>query len=53
MSGRIQITKCDKGHEYVLSIKQARVEDSGFYSATASNGTGKATCSAQLIVHER
>ncbi|CAH0545686.1 unnamed protein product [Brassicogethes aeneus] len=52
MSGRIQATKCEQRHEYMLKITQARVEDSGMYSAIAMTDTWRASCSAHLIVHE-
>ncbi|XP_023017381.2 obscurin isoform X4 [Leptinotarsa decemlineata] len=52
LSGRIQATACDKGHEFKLVIKQVKEEDAGIYTAVAQNKNGKTTCSAQLVVHE-
>ncbi|KAK9877930.1 hypothetical protein WA026_020153 [Henosepilachna vigintioctopunctata] len=52
MSGRIQFTTCEETNEYKLSIKQTREEDSGIYTAVATNEKSVAKCSAQLIVHE-
>ncbi|XP_044758879.1 obscurin isoform X8 [Coccinella septempunctata] len=52
MSGRIQFTSCEETHEYKLIIKQVKQEDSGLYTAIATNETSSASCSAQLIVHE-
>ncbi|XP_045464016.1 obscurin isoform X11 [Harmonia axyridis] len=52
MSGRIQFTSCEESHEYKLIIKQVKQEDSGLYTAIATNEKSSASCSAQLIVHE-
>lgn len=51
--GRVQPMDSETENEYKLLVKQANVEDSGLYTAMVINGTGKASCSAQLIVHER
>lgn len=51
--GRVQPIASETPNEYKLLVKQANVEDSGLYTAMASNGSGQASCSAQLIVHER
>lgn len=53
MSGRIQTTIDEKGQEYKLAIKQVKDEDGGIYTAIAQTDKAKASCSAQLVVHER
>ncbi|XP_050295068.1 obscurin-like isoform X13 [Anthonomus grandis grandis] len=52
MSGRIQTIVDEKGHEYKLVIKQVKDEDGGIYTAIAQTDKSKASCSAQLVVHE-
>ncbi|XP_060519331.1 obscurin isoform X9 [Cylas formicarius] len=52
LSGRIQTIVCGKGEEYKLVIRQVKEEDGGIYTAIAQNANGKASCSAQMVVHE-
>ncbi|KAL3285163.1 hypothetical protein HHI36_019282 [Cryptolaemus montrouzieri] len=52
MSGRIQCSSSEETHEYKLTIKQVNQDDSGLYTAIATNDKSSASCSAQLIVHE-
>lgn len=53
MSGRIQTIVDEKGQEYKLVLKQVKEEDGGIYTAIAQNEKAHASCSAQLVVHER
>ncbi len=48
---RIQVVT--KGRKHSLQMMNCRVDDSGLYTAMASNEEGSTTCSASLVVQER